>query len=65
MKVVNSTFLADIIHNGLLPAVLLPRHTALDQPEEFNPKVSFEASRILGNAVWFSSVVVDSSRKLK
>ena len=48
IKVVNSAFLADIIHNGQLPAVLFHRYTTLNQPNEFSPESCFEASRILG-----------------
>ena len=48
VQVVNSVFLADIIHEGKLPAALLPRYTELNQPNEFDPRMSHEASRILG-----------------
>ena len=48
VQVVNSVFLADIIHKGRLPAALLPRYTLLNQPHEFDPGTSTEAARILG-----------------
>lgn len=48
VQVVNSTFLADIIHNGQLPSTVFPRYTSLGRPDEFDTGKSFEASRILG-----------------
>jgi hypothetical protein len=48
VQVVNSIFLADIIHEGRLPATLLPRYTQLNLSNEFNPSTSQEASKILG-----------------
>ncbi|CAI8019609.1 PAX-interacting protein 1 [Geodia barretti] len=47
VTVVNASFLADIIHNGQVPAVLFPRHTEVGQPHEFLPSHCFEASRLL------------------
>lgn len=48
VQVVNSIFLADIIHEGTLPVALLPRYTQLNLPDEFDPRMSCKASRILG-----------------
>lgn len=58
MQVVNSTFLADIIHQGHLPAALFPRYTELNQRSEFLPENSVEASRMLGVCVcgWVGQV---------
>ena len=47
VAIVNSTFLADTIHNGQVPAVLFPRYTRLGQPQEFTPGSCFEATSIL------------------
>ena len=47
IQVVNATFLADIIHNGQVPAVLFSRHTKLGEPDEFTPCSCFEATRLL------------------
>ena len=51
IQVVNSTFLAEIIHNGREPAVLFPRHTKLGQADEFTSSCCFEATRLLSEYV--------------
>lgn len=48
VQVVNSIFLADIIHTGQIPGALMPRYTQLNLPNEFDPSTSRETSRILG-----------------
>ena len=48
IKVVNSKFLADIIHNGQLPTVLSPKYTVFNQPNEFSPASCQEPLRIIG-----------------
>ena len=52
IKVVNSTFLAEIIHNGREPAVLFPRHTKLGREDEFTSSCCFEATRLLSEYMY-------------
>ena len=47
IQVVNASFLAEIIHNGRVPAVLFPRHTKLGEHDEFSPSACFEATKLL------------------
>ena len=47
IQVVNASFLAEIIHNGQVPAVLFPRHTKLGEPDEFSSSACFEATKLL------------------
>ena len=47
IQVVNARFLAEIIHNGQVPAVLFPRHTKLGEPDEFSSSACFEATKLL------------------
>ena len=47
IQVVNAGFLAEIIHNGQVPAVLFPRHTKLGGPDEFSSSACFEAAKLL------------------
>ena len=47
VQVVNASFLAEIIHNGQVPAVVFPRHSKLGEPDEFISCPCFEATRLL------------------
>ena len=47
IQVVNAGFLAEIIHNGQVPAVLFPRHTKLGGLDEFSSSACFEATKLL------------------
>ena len=51
IQVVNAGFLAEIIHNGQVPAVLFPRHTKLGGLDEFSSSASFEAAKLLSKQV--------------
>ncbi len=48
VQVVNSRFLAHIIHEGEPPPVLSALYTSLDQPDEFSSDSSTNAAHLLG-----------------
>jgi len=51
VQVVNSRFLAHIIHEGEPPPVLSAHYTSLDQPDEFQSDSASKAALLLGNCV--------------
>lgn len=59
IKVVNASFLSEIIHNGQIPAILYPRHTKLGSPDEFSAPF-YEAMRLL--KPWQSFIAEYASR---